>query len=308
MTALIDFSQIAFTSWFVNNTTIDSVNFWKYMCLNQIRKILMTTHPDEVVLACDYKSWRKDIFPLYKHSRKAKTGDIKELYAFMDSFIAEVQETFPYKVVKVEKAEGDDVMAVLSSKIEKEMILVSGDKDIQQLVRPGVKLWVNSPYQDKMITENDPAQLEELYIYGDTSDGVPNILSPDNIFTLEGTRQKSITKKMLLEIHNAGGISHWVESQSDEIQKNFARNQKLISLSLSNIPFEIQTEIMKQYHSPKEKKLYGKLIADYFQEKEMYSFSESISEFLIDGEVYETPFVEVPIGVSEEKDLSGLFE
>ena len=309
MTVLIDFSQIAFSSWFINNTTIDSINFWKYMVLNQIRKILMTVHPDEVILCCDYKSWRKDVFLLYKHSRKAKTGDMKELYAYMDSFISEVKDIFPYKVVKVEKAEGDDVMAILSAELKKNVMIVSGDKDIQQLVRPGIQLWVNSPYADKVLTENNPEQLEELYIYGDTTDGVPNILSPDDIFTQEGKRQKSITKKLLLEIHNSGGVEHWIENQPNEIQKNFERNKKLISLSLENIPFEIKKKVLEEYYTDDLiDRNYGQLIYNYFNEKEMYSFNESVNDFLLGGQTFEAPFVEVPTGVPDEKDLSGLFE
>ena len=305
MTVLIDFSQLAFASFFINQQNASSDNFFKYLVLNMLRKIIMTTHPDEVVLCTDYKSWRKKVFSLYKYSRKARVGDAKELYSLMDSFIEEMRVNFPYKVVRVEYAEGDDCIAILSQKLQGDIVAVSSDKDLQQLVRKGVQIY--NPFKDMVIKDANPQQLEELYIYGDSGDGIPNILSRDEIFTVENERQKSITKKLLLEIHNSGGVDAWAEGQSSDIQKNLERNKKLIGLTLENIPFEIQTEVLKQYFESKPINS-GKKIAEYFNAKEMNSFSDCINEFLMGGVTYEVPFVDVPLEIEEDKDLSGLFE
>ena len=307
LTALIDFSQLAYASFFINQTTVGSINFWKFSVLNMIRKILMTCRPNEVVLCCDHRSWRKDIFPLYKHSRKQKVGDMAELYTFMDSFISELREKFPYKIVQVDKGEGDDVLAVLAEKLTGNIVIVSGDKDLLQCIKGNVYLY--SPFKDETVdsAHKDPGQLDEMLIRGDSGDGVPNILSRDEIFTVEGERQKSITKKLLAEIHNAGGLEHWIVDQPEAIRKNYERNKKLIILSMENIPFDIQTAIMKQYYEANPIND-GKTVADYLREKEMYSFNESVNEFLLNGVTYDAPFVEVPTMIEEDKDISGLFE
>ena len=62
----------------------------------------------------------------------------------------------------------------------KPTLIVSGDKDFQQLQRyDNVKRW--SPNLNKFIEPEDPQEfLKEHILKGDKSDGIPNILSNDN--------------------------------------------------------------------------------------------------------------------------------
>ena len=76
------------------------------------------------------------------------------------------------------------------------VMILSGDKDFIQLQKyPNVKQY--SPITKKMINGMNPDDyLKEHVLKGDTSDGVPNVLSPDNTF-VDGIRQRPLSKKKI---------------------------------------------------------------------------------------------------------------
>ena len=153
-----------------------------------------------------------------------------------------------YKVIDVETAEADDVIAVLAMKYsatEKVMIL-SSDKDFAQLQKfPNVEQY--SPILKKNIKEPLPAaQLKQLIIRGDKSDGIPNILSKDDTF-VEGVRQKPITEAKIINWMNQSPE----EFCTDEMLRNFKRNEMLIDLT--KIPETLKTSILDTYETAKGK-------------------------------------------------------
>jgi 5'-3' exonuclease len=67
------------------------------------------------------KSWRKEAFPFYKHQRKeSRSADTKVNWPLVFDCSLQVREeltgVLPYKVVCVEGAEADDIIAVLTKK------------------------------------------------------------------------------------------------------------------------------------------------------------------------------------------------
>ena len=123
-----------------------------------------------------------------------------------------------------------------------------------------------------MITgENPDTYLKEHVFKGDTSDGIPNVLSPDNTFT-DGLRQKPLGKKK---------IASWIDhdfndvAPNEEVKRNFQRNRKLIDLSYT--PEELSNEIIITYkEAPTNDR--SKLL-NYFIQKRLKNLTESIGEF-----------------------------
>jgi hypothetical protein len=224
----------------------------RHMVLNTIRaNVRKFRDYGEVVIACDNKHyWRRDVFPNYKSNRKkarADSGhDWASIFDCMSKVRSELKQNAPYKVIDVEGAEADDVIGVLVRKYaanEKIMIL-SSDKDFVQLqVSPNVSQY--STTLKKAIKSDNPArQLKELIISGDKSDGIPNILSPDNSI-VEGIRQKAITKVRLAEMLN----TNITTDGNDELKRNWSRNQQLIDLSF--IPTNVVQSILSTYEEVK---------------------------------------------------------
>ena len=254
---------------------------FRHMVLNSLRSYKVKFGPEygEMIIACDNKNyWRKQIFPYYKASRKKAQEKSEINWSQIFGYIAKIKEElkahFPYRVIDVESAEADDIIATLVMDNQDEKILIlSADKDFVQLQRyKHVKHY--DPIRKRWLTNENPAQyLFEHIIKGDAGDGVPNVLSNDNCFVV-GERQKPMTKKRMNaygEIHRQGTM----DSLPENVRRNYYRNKQLIDLTM--IPEVIKLKIRDQYISEANKKR-DKLL-NYFMANRLKHLMEHISEF-----------------------------
>jgi hypothetical protein len=233
----------------------------------------------ELVICYDSKHyWRRDYYPEYKASRKKTRNnsghDWDDIFECLNMIKEEITDNFPYKVLEVYGAEADDIIAALCLELEFDngnTLILSGDKDFVQLqTYNNVKQY--SPITKKFINNGDPAEyLYEHILKGDTSDGVPNVLSPDNTF-VDGLRQKPLSKKKIAEW--AGPLCEQL-LPNDEVRRNFQRNKKLIDLRES--PKELFLECLKAYEDAPEGDR-SKLL-NYFIENRLQELMNSIGEF-----------------------------
>jgi 5'-3' exonuclease len=278
---VIDMNQIALANLMMNmkmnnNKTIDE-NMVRHMILNSIRMYRKEHHNEygEVVLTWDSKhSWRRDYFPEYKASRRKGREesdlDWEDIFGTLNKIRNEIKQNFPYKYLEVFGAEADDIIGFLCEENKNEKIMIiSGDKDFIQLQKyPNVTQW--SPITKKQVNGFDPTiYLKEHILKGDTSDGVPNILSPDNTF-VDGLRQRPLSRKKI-QSWLLGGGSDW----NDEVKRNFQRNSTLIDLSKT--PEELKNQIRLEYnnapHGDRSKLL------NYFMKNKLKELTENIGEF-----------------------------
>ena len=286
---LIDLNQVLISGIMgqINNNkdTELSEDLLRHMVLNTIR-FHVNNHKKqygpEVVLCCDNrKYWRRDFFPHYKANRKKSREksdlDWHLIFDLLAKFKQELKENFHYKVVDVEGAEADDVIAVLTtSNIKKQNVLiVSSDGDFMQLQQLNsnskYKVKQYNPIMKKYVTsENPQAELKEKIIRGDKGDGIPNIFSPADTFINE-SRQKQISKGTLEKLMGED-CEKW-EDQS--ARDGFVRNQTLIDLR--HIPVSITQAIINNYETlqvaPRSKML------NYFVEHKLKNLMEVIEEF-----------------------------
>ena len=259
-----------------NSKTIDE-SMVRHMILNSIRMYRMEHHDEygEVVLTWDSKhSWRRDYYPEYKASRRKgrEESDLNwdDIFGTLNKIRNEIKENFPYKYLEVFGAEADDIIGFLCEENRDEKIMIiSGDKDFIQLQKyPNVKQW--SPITKKDVNGFNPTTyLKEHILRGDTSDGVPNVLSPDNTF-IDGLRQRPLSRKKI-QSWLLGGGSDW----NDEVKRNFQRNSTLIDLSRT--PEELKNQIRLEYnnapHGDRSKLL------NYFMQNKLKELTENIGEF-----------------------------
>ena len=256
---LFDYQQIAISNLMEqigsSKTPVDE-NLVRHMILNTIRtyvKKFKETHGPEVVIACDNRNyWRRDYFPHYKAGRKkaraASGHDWSSIFESLNKIREELKESSPYKVMDVDGAEADDIIGTLVQKYsasEKIMIL-SSDKDFAQLQRyPNVEQF--SLILKKYIKEPFPlVQLKQLIIRGDKGDGIPNILSSDDVFVVGG-RQKPITESKIIK---------WINQEpkefcNEEMMRNFNRNELMIDLT--KVPITLKEKILNTYDNSKGK-------------------------------------------------------
>ena len=282
---IVDLNQVMLSNLLMQlgnhtNAQIEE-NMVRHMILNSLRSYRSKFFSDygELVIACDNTNyWRRKVFPYYKANRKKAQEksdlDWKSVFECLNKIRAELKEFFPYKVIDIESAEADDVIGSLVREYGSEMnagepiLIMSGDKDFIQLHKyANVKQY--DPTRKKWISHNDPDQyLREHILKGDSSDGVPNVLSSDNCFVV-GERQRPLTAKKL---------DHYLKVKPTEMETNIARNyfrnDQLINLN--HTPEEIRVKVLNEYTNQKKDR--SKLL-NYFIVNKLRNLTESIGDF-----------------------------
>ena len=285
---LVDMSQISLASMMMhlnmNKTTKPDESMVRHMILNSLRMYRSRFKQEygELVLCFDSRHyWRRDHFPNYKAGRKkgreSSNLDWDAIFGCLNEIKQELKDFFPYKFVEVYGAEADDIIGALCLELEYDngkTLILSGDKDFIQLHRfKNVSQY--SPITKKMMVNDNPHQyLDEHILKGDSSDGVPNVLSPDNTF-VDGIRQKPLSKKKIAEWTGEILVPVEMAIPDGEVKRNFQRNQQLIDLSKT--PKEIFLACLKEYQDSPEGDR-SKLL-NYFTKKRLKNLTESIGEF-----------------------------
>ena len=254
---IFDFNQVAISNLMEqigsSKTPVDE-SLVRHMILNTIRtyvKRFKDSHGPEIIIACDNKKyWRREIFPHYKAGRKkareASGHDWSTIFDCLNKIRDELKVNSPYKVLDVDSAEADDIIAVLALKYSatQKIMILSSDKDFAQLQKyPNVEQF--SPILKKAIKEPLPsAQLKQLIIRGDKGDGIPNILTKDDVF-VTGGRQKPITEVKIIGWMN----QEPKEFCNEDMLRNYARNEMLIDLT--RIPESLKEAILHTYDEAK---------------------------------------------------------
>ena len=130
------------------------------------------------------KSFRKDIYPEYKLQRafapkSFKTQPIKEYINNVIFKDLDVEEKYGYRFVKVDGAEGDDVIATIMKSLDGYMlkILFASDKDFLQI--DSIKQFdlsgkeVLRKWGDEVLSAHDFLMMKILL--GDVSDNIPKV-------------------------------------------------------------------------------------------------------------------------------------
>jgi hypothetical protein len=256
---IVDYSGIALASIIINKTFDEQLI--RHMILNSLR-MYRTRYKDEygeLVLAVDASNnWRKTAFPQYKASRKKtqkeSTFDWGKAFTILNKIREEIAENFPYTVIRVDGCEADDVIGTLvgmnpdhnNDFNPQKYMIVSSDRDFLQLQKfKNVRQF--SPLLKKELSVDNPrVWLQTHIIKGDKGDGVPNILSDDNVF-VEGFRQTPITQKKIdniIEDLEEGELLY-----AASWYRNYCRNKKLIDLS--ETPQELKREIINNFMADK---------------------------------------------------------
>ena len=280
---IFDFNQVAISNLMQqigSSKNAVEENLVRHMILNTIRTYVhkfKSTHGPEVVIACDNRRyWRREVFPHYKASRKknrdASGHDWNSIFECLHKIKSELIEYSPYKVIDVDGAEADDVIASLVMKYSphQKIMILSSDKDFAQLQKfPNVEQF--SPILKKYVKEPMPAlQLKQMIIRGDKGDGVPNILTKDDVFVVGG-RQKPITEEKII---------NWLNQEpkdfcNDDMLRNYSRNETMIDLT--KIPQSIVSDILNTYENTQGKT--KSVFMNYMISNKLKNLIEVIDEF-----------------------------
>ena len=274
---LIDFSQTIIAGLMAQLKANDgemSEDLLRHMIINSLRNYQKRYAEEygEMVLCTDAANpWRRDFYPHYKANRKkARDNDDMDWTLIFDTLHKvkmEIKENFPYRYMYVENAEADDIIAVLCRTTNEKVLIVSGDKDFQQLHKYDyVKQW--SPNLNKFVVQDRPEEfLKEHTLRGDKSDGIPNILSNDDCM-IEGIRQTP-SRKPVFDAYTRMTIE-----SDDKYYRNYLRNQTLIDFDF--IPEDVESRILQEYE--KTEVVQGKVF-DYLRTHRLDDLLTNVEDF-----------------------------
>lgn len=175
-------------------------------------------------IGCDYtlvlfdakrENFRNQIFPEYKATRR----EVPEELIPQFPIIREAVDALKLNYLEMEGYEADDLIATyarLALEQGMEAVVVSADKDLMQLIRPGVEFY--DPMKDKFFTPEDVREKFGVYpdkvvdvqaLSGDSTDNVPGV--------------PGIGPKIAAELVNAFGSLEQVLAHAGEIKQNKRR-------------------------------------------------------------------------------------
>jgi DNA polymerase-1 len=198
-------------------------------------------------------SFRKETFPEYKATREKLSEDLQQDFDRGMQRIASLLEAYHIPVITVPGYEADDVLGTLARQAVEQkvnVVIVSGDKDFQQLVRPGVWLlnpgrggsanieehWVSVDNATERLGVPPELVRDYLAMVGDSSDNIPGV--------------KGIGDKGAAELVNQYGTIENILAHAHEITKKrpreallSQREEALLSKELVTIRLDVPTTL-----------------------------------------------------------------
>ncbi|MEO5348476.1 MAG: DNA polymerase I [Magnetococcus sp. YQC-3] len=152
-------------------------------CVKMLRRLLELHQPERVVMVFDSKgpTFRHQLDPNYKANRKSMPDELRVQVPIIQAIV----EAYRIPCCQAAGYEADDLLGTLArvaTQAGLEVVIVSGDKDLMQLVSPQVSLW--DPGKEQWIRRPEvearwgvgPEQvIQVLALAGDTSDNIPGV-------------------------------------------------------------------------------------------------------------------------------------
>jgi DNA polymerase-1 len=160
---------------------------------NFLQRLIANHKPDYIGWVHDSgTSFRKETFPDYKATREKLTEELQQDFDTGMDRIRALLDCYHIPIITLEGYEADDVIGTLAKQGAEagvNVVVVSGDKDFQQLVREGIWLlnpgrggpagvdeqWVSIENADERLGVPPEHVVDYLALVGDSSDNVPGV-------------------------------------------------------------------------------------------------------------------------------------
>ena len=241
-----------------------------YGFIKLINKIKNEQKPDYIAVCFDHpsKNFRHQLSPVYKANRKQIDEDlIKQMPIARESVKAMNLASF-----EMAGFEADDVIGTVAKKAEKEgikVVIVTGDKDLFQLVNDNIHIWNES----KNIMFDSQKVYEKYGLYPDKIVDMLALMGDncDNVCGVKGIGEKTAVKLINTYgsvediIANADSIKGKISQAIKDGANDVLLSKKLVQLEL-NVPIDVSIENMKFNDNLFE------TAQDFLQKYELYSF------------------------------------
>jgi DNA polymerase I len=183
---LIDGSSYIYRAYYAINRLTNSQGMPTqavFGFIQMIRKILEQEKPEHLAMVFDAKgpTFRHDLYEEYKAHRPTMPDDL----VVQIPYIKEVSRYYGLPMLEKQGFEADDIIATLAKQAEAkgfEVVIVSGDKDLMQMISPRVCMWdtlKNQVFNLETVQErfgtSPSLWVDIMGLAGDSSDNVPGV-------------------------------------------------------------------------------------------------------------------------------------
>ena len=269
---LLDVSAIMYRAYFANMNfrTKNEPTGAVYGFINTLLSIIKEFNPDYMAAAFDVKRSslkRTEIYGDYKSNRQSTPEDL----VAQIPRIEEVLDAFNINRYRIESYEADDVLGSIAKKIARddlEVIIVTGDKDLSQLVEKNITIALLGKGTEgekfgMLRTAEDvvnylgvvPEKIPDLFgLIGDKSDGIPGVTKIGEKKALAIFSKYDSLEKIYENIDDLKNI----EGIGPSLIKNLTNEKDIAFLSrelakiFTNLDINVEEENLK-YSMDKEK-------------------------------------------------------
>ncbi|WP_037355669.1 DNA polymerase I [Selenomonas sp. FC4001] len=296
---------------------------------NMLTKLLGELQPDKLVIAFDKgrTTFRTERYAEYKGTRDKTPEELLAQIPLLHEFAA----AFGISFIEKERYEADDIIGTLAVKAAgagHEVMVVTGDRDALQLVRPNLKVLLTKKGISEL-KEYDEAAFQEEYgfepiklidlkgLMGDTSDNIPGV---------PGVGPKTASK-LLLEYGSLEEVLNNIENISGKkLKERLTENkeQAILSKELATIELNVPEmeldwesyditpdhEHMKSFCDGYELKAVWKNFVKIYGEGEaelVLDFSAPVADVDLSYAVWDKETAATELAAAESVAVCGLF-
>ena len=275
---LVDGSSYIFRAFFGVRQLSTSKGFPTnalYGFINMLQKVIREEKPDYLVVAFDSpdKTFRHKIYPDYKANREAPPEELAKQFPYFEPLV----QAYGLSSVRRPGFEADDIIGTLAKKGMQEgleVVIVSGDKDMMQLISPNVYMldtMKNKKFMDKEVVEKFGVQadkvVEVMGLMGDSSDHIPGVAGIGPKIAAELIQKFGSIESLYKQINEVEKKK--VKEKLEHDKENAFMSRELVSID-TEMDLEFNSDLMKpgKIDSAKLKKM--------FEEFEFVSFLEGM--------------------------------
>jgi DNA polymerase-1 len=271
--------------------------------VQMIRKIIEQERPDYLAMVFDAKgpTFRHEMYDEYKAHRPSMPDDL----IVQIPYIKEISRCYGLPILEKQGVEADDIIATLAKEAEAkgfEVVMVSGDKDLMQMISPHIRMWdtlKDQIFDLQTVQERfgtTPSRLVDIMgLAGDSSDNVPGV---------PGVGEKTAVK--LIQTH--GSLENILDENTPisppKLKEKLIqyKEQALLSRTLvtldSKVPLELSATDLKMRSKDASR------LKELFQELGFKKFIEELGG----GETAEKPAPMDYRGITDWNELVSFVE
>ncbi len=253
---LIDGSSYLYRAYFAIRTPMSTSSGLQtkaiYGVTSMLLKVLREKQPEYIAVVWDAKgpTFRHRLYDQYKANRPPMPEDL----AAQIPWVRKVVNALGLPQLELQGYEADDIIAALARKCtDREVIVVSGDKDLLQLLNGNIRIW--DPMKDEVIDSDvfrerygiEPWQWRDvLALAGDTSDNIPGIPGVGIKTAIKLIKKYGSIKELL---KNLDSIKGKLGERLQENREHLDLWIKLVSLQ-DDLPLEPDHKFKRQPGDP----------------------------------------------------------